>query len=291
MADAVNVPASLLPPARTRSFRPSGIGGWLVWGLVALFFITLFALISTVVLDSFATTWFGSWLPDDFTIHWYGDAWAEFDLSSVLLVTAQVAIAVVAISALIGVPAAYALARRDFPGKRLVTVLFLLPILIPPITYGIPLATVLYRLQLAGSLSGVILANLVPTVPFVVLVMIPFIEQIDPKIEAAARMCGAGTSTIFVRIVGPLLVPGILAAGVLVLVRTVGMFELTFLTSGPSSSTIVVVLYSAVFGAGIRAPQEVDAMAVLYTASMLVLLVIALRFVNPTQLVTRVGGR
>lgn len=291
MADAVNVPASLLPPARRRSFRPSGIGGWLVWGLVALFFITLFALISTVVLDSFATTWFGSWLPDDFTIHWYGDAWAEFDLSSVLLVTAQVAIAVVAISALIGVPAAYALARRDFPGKRLVTVLFLLPILIPPITYGIPLATVLYRLQLAGSLSGVILANLVPTVPFVVLVMIPFIEQIDPKIEAAARMCGAGTATIFVRIVGPLLVPGILAAGVLVLVRTVGMFELTFLTSGPSSSTIVVVLYSAVFGAGIRAPQEVDAMAVLYTASMLVLLVIALRFVNPTQLVTRVGGR
>lgn len=291
MTDAVNVPASLLPPARTRSLRPSGIGGWLVWGLVALFFITLFALISTVVLDSFATTWFGSWLPDDFTIHWYGDAWAEFDLSSVLLVTAQVAIAVVAISALIGVPAAYALARRDFPGKRLVTVLFLLPILIPPITYGIPLATVLYRLQLAGSMSGVILANLVPTVPFVVLVMIPFIEQIDPKIEAAARMCGAGTATIFVRIVGPLLVPGILAAGVLVLVRTVGMFELTFLTSGPSSSTIVVVLYSAVFGAGIRAPQEVDAMAVLYTASMLVLLVIALRFVNPTQLVTRVGGR
>src|SRR5450756_654069 len=102
MADAVNVPASLLPPARRRSFRPSGIGGWLVWGLVDLFFITLFALISTVVLDSFATTWFGSWLPDDFTIHWYGDAWAEFDLSSVLLVTAQVAIAVVAISALIG---------------------------------------------------------------------------------------------------------------------------------------------------------------------------------------------
>ncbi len=291
MTDAVHVPASLLPPARRRSLQSSRIGGWLVWGLVALFFITLFALISTVVLDSFATTWFGSWLPDDFTIHWYGDAWAEFDLTNVLLVTAQVAIAVVAISALIGVPAAYALARRDFPGKRLVTVLFLLPILIPPITYGIPLATVLYRLQLAGSLSGVILANLVPTVPFVVLVMIPFIEQIDPKIEAAARMCGAGTATIFVRIVGPLLVPGILAAGVLVLVRTVGMFELTFLTSGPSSSTIVVVLYSAVFGAGIRAPQEVDAMAVLYTASMLVLLVIALRFVNPTQLVTRVGGR
>jgi ABC-type spermidine/putrescine transport system, permease component II len=291
MAAATNAPSTVAQPTRRRRFRPTGIGGLLVWGMVAFFFINLAALIATVVLDSFATTWFGSWIPDGFTTHWYGDAWAEFDLTSVLTVTAQVAVVVVLVSALIGVPAAYALARRNFPGKPVITVLFLLPILIPPITYGIPLATVLYRLHLAGSLSGVILANLVPTVPFVVLVMIPFIEQIDPKIEAAARMCGAGTFTIFRRILGPLLIPGILAAAILVLVRTVGMFELTFLTSGPTSSTLVVVLYSAVFGAGIRAPQEVDAMAVIYTASMLVLLVIALRFVNPTQLVTRIGDR
>jgi putative spermidine/putrescine transport system permease protein len=39
------------------------------------------------------------------------------------------------------VPAAYALTRRDFPGKRLVMLLFLLPILVPPMTYGNPLAT------------------------------------------------------------------------------------------------------------------------------------------------------
>jgi putative spermidine/putrescine transport system permease protein len=275
--------------AGRRRWRPSGLGGFVVWVLVAFFFINLVGVIATVVIDSFATTWFGTWLPDGFTTHWYDDAWADFDIGSVLVVTAQVALSVVALSIVIGVPAAYALARRDFPGKRLVTLLFLLPILVPPITYGIPLATLLYKLGFAGDIQGVILANLVPTVPFVVLVMIPFIEQIDPKIEAAARMCGASTLTIFIRVLGPLLVPGILAAGILVLVRTVGMFELTFLTSGPSSTTLVVVLYDAVFGAGIRAPQEVDAMAAIYTGSMLVLLLIALRFVNPTQLVTRVA--
>jgi putative spermidine/putrescine transport system permease protein len=291
MTATVNAPAALDPAAPRHRRRVPSIGALLVWGLVAFFFINLFALILTVFLDSIAVTWFGGWLPEGFTFHWYGDAWAEFDLTDILTVTVQVAVIVVVVSALIGVPAAYALARRNFPGKRLVTVLFLLPILIPPITYGIPLATVLYKVQLAGSISGVILANLVPTVPFVVLIMIPFIEQIDPKIEAAARMCGASTLTIFLRILGPLMIPGILAAAILVLVRTVGMFELTFLTSGPSSQTIVVVLYDAVFGAGIRAPQEVDAMAVIYTASMMLLLVIALRFVNPTQLVTRVGDR
>jgi putative spermidine/putrescine transport system permease protein len=170
-------------------------------------------------------------------------------------------------------------------------VAFLLPILIPPITYGVPLATVLYKFHLAGSLTGVILANLVPAVPFVILVMTPFIEQIDPKIESAARMCGARTRVIFTRILGPLLVPGMLAAAILILVRTVGMFELTFLTAGPDSQTLVVALYYSVSSAGIRAQQEIDAMAVIYTMSMLVLLVVALRFVNPTQLVTQIKER
>jgi putative spermidine/putrescine transport system permease protein len=128
----------------------------------------------------------------------------------------------------------------------------------------------------------------VPSVPFVVLTMTPFIEQIDPKIEAAARMSGARTASVFTRILGPLLLPGILAASILVLVRTVGMFELTFLTAGPDSTTLVVALYNSVFAAGIRANQSVDAMAAIYTGSMLVLLVVALRFVNPTQLVTRI---
>ncbi len=292
MAATANAPASAAPlePRRRIRLPMSGIGAIIVWGAVAFFFINLFALIATVVLDSFATTWFSSWLPDGFTTHWYADAWEEFNLTDVMIVTAQVAGVVVLVSVLVGVPAAYALARRNFPGKNLIQVLFLLPILIPPITYGIPLATALYKFELAGSLTGVILANLVPTIPFVVLVMIPFIEQIDPKIEAAARMCGASTLTIFLRVLGPLLVPGILAAAILVLVRTVGMFDLTFLTAGADSQTLVVVLYASVFGAGIRAPQMIDAMAVVYTASMLVLLVVALRFVNPTQLVTRVGG-
>jgi putative spermidine/putrescine transport system permease protein len=81
--------------------------------------------------------------------------------------------------------------------------------------------------------------------------------------------------------------PGLLAAGILVLVRTFGMVELTFLTSGPSSQTLIVALFSAVNSAGIRSTQSVDAMAVLYTASMAVLLLIALRFVNSAQLVAR----
>ena len=82
-----------------------------------------------------------------------------------------------------------------------------------------------------------------------------------------------------------------LAALLLVLVRTVAMFELTFLTSGPTSQTLVVALYYAVFASGVRAGQEVDVMAVVYMVTTLVWLLVALRFVNPTQIVARAKTR
>ena len=258
-----------------------------VWVLVSFFVLNLLAMIATVVTSSFATRWLGTWLPVGWTTRWYASAWNEFQLGDILIVTFQVVGMVVLISGLLGVTAAYALARRDFPGKRLLVLLFLLPLLIPPITFGIPLATVLYQTGLAGTFWGVVAANLVPTVPFVILVMIPFIEQIDPKLEAAARVFGANTFKLFVHVLMPLLLPGILAALLLVLVRTIAMFELTFLVAGPTSQTLVVALYYAVFAAGVRAVQSIDAMAVIYMVTTLIWLIIALRFINPTQIVTR----
>ena len=260
----------------------------LLLGLMTLFVINIGLMVASVATNSFARRWLGTWLPEGYTAQWYAAAWKEFQLGEVLWVTAEVVLIVVALSIAIGVPAAYALARKSFRGKQLVMLLFLLPLIIPPITYGIPLATVMYKVNLAGTLPGVILANLVPALPFVILVMTPFIEQIDQTLESAARVFGANTFRIFWHILIPLLLPGILAASLLVLVRTIAMFELTFLVAGPDSQTLVVALYYAVFAAGVRAPQSVDAMAMVYMVVTLVWLLIALRFVNPTQLVSRV---
>jgi putative spermidine/putrescine transport system permease protein len=261
---------------------------WLLLGTMTLFVVNIGLIIAAVATSSFARRWLGTWLPDGWTTTWYTEAWREFQLGGILWVTVEVVFAVVFLALLIGVPAAYTLARRDFLGKRLLMLLFLLPLMVPPITYGIPMATVLYKLQLAGTIYGVILANLVPAAPFVILVMTPFIEQIDPNLESAARVFGASTARMFWHVLVPLLAPGILAASLLVLVRTIALFELTFLTAGPDSQTLVVALYYAVFAAGVRAPQSVDAMAMVYMLVTLTLLLIALRYVNPTQLVSRV---
>src|SRR5689334_606808 len=290
MADATADSLNPIPAFRAYAGTPWSEGAWraLLWGVIVLFLVNVGLMIAAVGVNSFATRWFGGWLPQGWTPSWYADAWKEFQLASILWVTVEVVLSVVLVALLIGVPAAYTLARREFIGKRALMLLFLLPLMVPPITYGIPLATVLYQAHLAGTIWGVILANLIPAAPFVILVMTPFIEQIDPNLESAARVFGASTPRMFLHVLVPLLAPGILAASLLVLVRTIALFELTFLTAGSDSQTLVVALYYAVFAAGVRAPQSVDAMAMIYMAVTLVWLLIALRFVNPTQLVSRV---
>jgi putative spermidine/putrescine transport system permease protein len=271
--------------------RDQGVGSRLwrfaVWAVVGLFVLNLIGIIASVLVDSVATRWLGTWLPVGWTLSWYTDAWSQFQLGNLVIVTFEIAFTVVVISAILGVTTAYALARRNFWGKRAVVLIFLLPLLVPPLTYGIPLATLLYQIGLGSTFWGVVLANLVPSIPFVVLVMIPFIEQIDPRVEAAARVFGASTPQLFIRILFPLLIPGILSALLLVLVRTLAMFELTFLVSGPSTQTLVVSLYYSVFASGVRAAQSIDAMAVVYMVTTLVWLVLALQFVSPTQIVAR----
>ena len=290
MNAANTLPTPEARPAAAPS--PSRRWGWLwrttIWTLMGFFLLNVVLMIATVVVNSVATRWFGTPLPEGFTLNWYGQAWDDFQLAHILVVTLQVVGATVLLSIVLGVPAAYALARAQFPGKRLAMLLILLPMMVPPVTYGIPMATAMYQIGVGGTLTGVILANLVPALPFVILVMTPFIEQLDPGLESAARIFGANTFQYFRHVLLPLLVPGMLAAGLLVLVRTIGMFELTFFTAGPDSQTLVVALYYAVFSTGVRAPQAIDAMAMIYMAITLLWVLIALRFVSPTQLVSRV---
>ena len=126
--------------------------GGLLWGLMTLFVINIALMIASVATNSFARRWLGTWLPEGWTTAFYTASWNEFQLGDVLWVTVEVVMAVVFLSLLIGVPAAYTLARRDFRGKRALMLLFLLPLMVPPITYGIPLATVLYQAHLAGTM-------------------------------------------------------------------------------------------------------------------------------------------
>ncbi len=252
---------------------------------MVVYVANVLGILVTVILNSISKGWFTGLLPKILTGEWYRYVSHDHDIGNLMFVTFAVAIVDVAIALAISFPAAYVLARKEFRGKGFLLSLFLLPMIVPPMAYGIPLAMLCYKFHLAARLAGVILVNLVPIVPFMILILMPFIEQVGTNLESAAVMLGARRTTIFRKILVPLTVPGILTAGILSIVKTISMFDLTYLVAGGNTQTIVVALYADAYAAGARPPQAVDALAVIYFLTAMVCLVAALRFVSPTQMV------
>jgi putative spermidine/putrescine transport system permease protein len=88
------------------------------------FVLNMMAIVSHVVVSSFAKRWFGSPLPPAYTTAWFTYAWNNFDLGQVLSVTVFIVIAVVILALAMGFPAAYILARRNFRFKSAILMLY-----------------------------------------------------------------------------------------------------------------------------------------------------------------------
>jgi putative spermidine/putrescine transport system permease protein len=296
MAQTPTLPTEIKMPVLPsgKKLRPPARGIWglvIFYLLIGFFTLNLIGLVGTILVESFGTRWFGTWLPQGFTTDWYGYLGENHDMGQLLFNTLFVAVITTLVALILGFPAAYVLARKSFRTKAILTGLYLLPMMVPPMAYGIPLATMLIRVGLGGTLVGVILINLVPILPFVILIMAPFIEQVDTSLESASRMLGANRWQTFRRIVLPLVIPGLLSAGLLAMVRTIAMFELTFLVADARTQTLVVALYADAFSAGIRPTQAISAMAVVYMLTTMSLLVVALIFVKPTQFVVSIKAK
>jgi putative spermidine/putrescine transport system permease protein len=276
-------------PNRSRGFTLRGVTltALITWFAAGSFVLLLLAVLSSVIVSSLATSWGSTWLPDGFTTDWFARAWESPGLSQSIITTFQVAIGVVFISLLFGVPAGYVLARKSFPGKSVILLLMLFPVILPPLTYAVQLAALMYRVGLGGSLTAVILVNLVPILPLVILVTIPFVEQIPTSTESAARVFGANSFQLFTRILVPLLAPGIVAAGVLALVRVLGSFELTFFVSNAKTQTLVVTIFGAMSDPGGPPVALTAAMTVFYMVIAFIGLAISLRFSDPAQALVR----
>lgn len=269
-------------PTRRRS--GFSVTRFLTGSAVALFVLTVLAVFATVLLYSVSTSWNTSWFPDGYTLSWFGQALQVQGLVNSIGVTFIVSFAVVGLSLLFGVPAAYVLARKNFPGRPVLMLLLLLPVVLSPLTYAVQLAATMYRLHLGGTLLAVILVNMVPILPLVILVMIPFIEQISPNVENAARVFGAGTGQLFMKILAPLLVPGIVAAGVLAFVRVLGSFELTFFVSNAKTQTLVVTIFGKMADPSAPPVYLTAAMTVFYMVFALIGLIASLRFSDPAKM-------
>jgi sulfate transport system permease protein len=154
-----------------------------------------------------------------------------------LKLTLVVSAIVVAINALFGTLIAWVLVRDEFPGKGIVNALIDLPFALPTIVAGVVLLALYGKGGPAGiditfTRSAVGLALLFVTLPFVVRSVQPVLIELDRSMEEAANSLGAGSLTVFRRIVLPNLVPAILSGVALSFARALGEFGSVVLISG-----------------------------------------------------------
>jgi len=140
-----------------------------------------------------------------------------------ILLTMYTALAATAIAFVFGIPLAYFLARRDFPGKGIVESIIDIPIIIPHTVAGIALLTVFGAHGLIGdplssiirfrdALPGVVVAMLFVSVPFLINSAREGFQSVDPRLENVARSLGASSWDAFRRVTVPLSARHILAS-------------------------------------------------------------------------------
>jgi molybdate transport system permease protein len=160
-----------------------------------------------------------------------------------LSVIASVSATVIAL--LLGVPLAWVLARVEFPGRRLVRGLVLLPLVLPPVVGGAALLFALGRRGLVGeplyeatglvlpfSTWGVVLATTFVAMPFLVITVEGALRNLDERFEGAAASLGASRWTVLRRVTLPMIAPSVMAGLVLTWARAFGEFGATITFAG-----------------------------------------------------------
>lgn len=181
-------------------------------------------------------------LSSGLTLKWIGEVWALY--SGSIFLSIGLALACLAMTLVLGVPAAYALARNPGRVSRILEEFISLPLAIP----GLALALAL--LQLYGTYKGfrtswlfILVGHVLYTLPFMVRSVLSVLAAIDLRtLEEGAASLGAGPARRFFDIVVPNALPGILAGALTVVTLSIGEFNLTWMLHTPHLKTLPVGL-------------------------------------------------
>ena len=159
----------------------------------------------------------------------------KFFMNSVIL-----SVGAVLLSLLVGVPAAYALARFRFKGKESLAFTFLSFRFAPEFAVIIPLSIIYRKLGLYNTYFGIIWVFQLITLPLLIWVLRGYFEEISPEIEQAAQTDGYPWWQVFIRILLPLVRPGLAASALLAFVFAWNNFVFPLVLGGSDVQTVTV---------------------------------------------------
>ena len=255
------------------------------WALILWLVLPLCILLAW----SFAQGWrFPDILPQAWSLRaWQAVLSDRAGLLGSLGQTVLVAALATLLSLLAGIPAGRALGQDRFRGRAVVHLIILAPLIVPGIAVALGLHGVFIRLGLTGTLAGVVLVHLVPTLPYVTLVMAAIFARHDPAFEAQARSLGASPAQTFRHVTLPMILPGVLVAGLFAFLVSWSQYALTLVIGSGKVITLPLLLYSF---AGAGRHDIAGAIAVIYVLpGALVLIVTARRLTGRNPALAALG--
>lgn len=255
--------------------------GAVITGLVLIF---LYVPLIIVVLFAFHRTSSLSLPFQGFSLRWFREVAHTPPLAESVKYGLKVAITVVAVLLLTGLPAAYALARARSRTANWITAFVLLPIALPGIFIGPSMLLFFHDLGISNSFKTVVAGQVILIGPLMIVLLRSAIERLDPAVEEVARDLGATGLTVFFRTVLPVIWPVVVGAACLVFVISFDEFPVTFFLIGPQS-TVPLYIYGQML---LTVDPSVNAVAALLVLSAFILLCMGgVAYVVRRRLVTR----
>lgn len=192
-------------------------------------------------------------LPTEWGFKWWRLVFQQDELVSSILMSILVALLTTGISLLFCIPAAYALARFNFKGRKLFMFSFLLTNAFPKLGIYTSIGLLFYKYNLMGTLPGVVIIHIINTMMFMVWLPSGSFRSIHKQQEEAALDVGATRFQTFMKITLPMAMPGIAVACIYTFLGSMEEAQGTLLVGLPTIKTMAVAMYGVILDYPIQA--------------------------------------
>lgn len=184
--------------------------------------------------------------PQEWGFKWWDYVLSQDRLVSSIVMSFIIVVVTTLVSMVICIPAAYALARFSFPGRRIFFFSFLLSDAFPKMGLYVAIGIIFYKLQLIGTFLGVVIIHVLNSIMFMTWIPANAFRSIHRQQEEAARDAGAGPFRTFLSVTFPLALPGIIVAMLFTFLHSLEESQGTLLVGFPQIKTMTVEMYGII---------------------------------------------
>lgn len=241
----------------------------------ALIFIFLYAPIVVLIVFSFNSTKSRSkW--NGFSLRWYENLFNDETILEALWVSIEVAVIAAVLATIIGTAAAVGLKGMNKKLRSVMLTFNNIPMVNPDIVTGISMMLLFVAIFSATGLlkpgfTTLVIAHMTFCIPYVILSVLPKLNQMNPSIYEAAQDLGCPPFKAFFKVVIPEIMPGIITGMMMAFTLSLDDFVISYFTSGSTAQTLPMVIYSMTKR---RLSPKVNALSTLMFVLVLILLLI-----------------